>query len=930
MLFAVASENQANIFSVVARDLIARGHVPRFLTFDRYYAQHAGRGLAANGFDGMVLQSLSCHGEWCAYEEKDVGKFVLEAAPQIAKCLVKVNPDCVVLSNDIGPLEQITLRRAESLGIRTVRIQDGLQTINDSRKAWTYRQAVMGEGSCDLNCVWSDSTADDLLEKGVGSTIAVTGNPNYDRLFQQNRKERPFPPFVVLVANQCMARYGEMSAAQEIALYQRVIGQLLQRPDVKVLFKLHPQTDLGDAYQRLVSDMGERVELCTVDDSLEALSQAHALVTFGSTMALEAVLLGLPTAILDYVRFRATDFLREEMVFLEQLHSREFPATLGGPPKLKWFGWFHHNPVDGISTARVNDTLIKMLKDGESEEKRPTEDSVSVITTFNKTDPLNCIQSMLKQGEFLKEIILVDRSEDGALKTALSEILANPKVCLLHAPGANISTALNRALELVTGETVMRIDSDATACHGLLSNAASALKTECGAVFPGFLLRNEFGIFSKACALLEKFHQKDLLEGTLMRVGVQCYAFRRSPDLRYEESTIGTDFHFLSKIAGSFPGSYPFKSIHVPLYMTVSRTEITLSLLEEKRERQIQADSPVNEDLSLSVIYTALRERERILEFLKAAAGQSLDRKQLEVIVLVDETLARDRFLSKGDYPFSLKIVEVPPHLKRESRNIGLSSSSNDICLFFSEYLTPDTHCFRAHLDFHRQQQAKILTGVNLFREPFDRTILALVFAKSELWPIFSRNAGSRLGQVVVPFSSNMSLRREMLNSIPLMSNPDLGLADEEDIAAGYRLWEKGYAIERSSDARAYSEKGVTLRHYFDAVQNIAFKSIHCACVQGSPKALMALLGIQSVTSQVVREWQDAVELAPMLETLLQQLSSIENTIPSFETEEAVRSVNILIEDILAALQVASDQLRVRSFSQYLSETGTTMGQFKG
>ena len=214
------------------------------------------------------------------------------------------------------PQQPAVLRVAEQVGAHTVRLQDGIQRANHDH--WTPllegQANLYGPGPCeggvDLLCLWCDALADQLRRIGVKAHIEVTGNIQLDRLVGVTRRKVSGPPYRILLAHQCFSQLGAMWPSQELAAFDRISRILLDRPDVHLVFKPHPQTHqlMANLLSQLSRIAPDRFEFVNKTPIYELLQSVDGVVTISSSTSVESAALDIPTARL--VHYLSTSNIR--------------------------------------------------------------------------------------------------------------------------------------------------------------------------------------------------------------------------------------------------------------------------------------------------------------------------------------------------------------------------------------------------------------------------------------------------------------------------------------------------------------------------------------------------------------------------------------------------------------------------------------------
>ena len=200
-------------------------------------------------------------------------------ARHVLQVLRQIGPRVLVVGNDRFWTGQTYIRLGDSLGIRTVCLQDGIAAPVPNH---TYSTAahVLAAGA-----LWPA-----LLppENGRPRSVSVVGQPRYDRArsaFQERRRREPLPP--------SRARNRVLLILQDIHRldYARaILEETLRVEGTQVMIRAHPAFRPA-GLDRLT---GPRVQFSRGGNIVDDLAWADLVVTEYSTVAVEALALGLP------------------------------------------------------------------------------------------------------------------------------------------------------------------------------------------------------------------------------------------------------------------------------------------------------------------------------------------------------------------------------------------------------------------------------------------------------------------------------------------------------------------------------------------------------------------------------------------------------------------------------------------------------------
>ena len=536
VFFTCSNENQVKLFMPVARQLRQIGYSPVFVSLDNYYRQKASSLLRSLDMEWTELPCSLPASEWWDLAETQREPLLREAWRALDQLFAARRPAVSVVGNDYGAVEQLSIRAAELYAARTVWIQDGIVHIPPLRPNQRIEPVSLADGGCELVCLWCDRLSNNARNRGIGSEIVTSGNPRYDVLAGQPLYRPHAGPYTVMIAVQCFSKYGLLTVAQEISVYERIARQLLERPDVSVLIKLHPQTAAVDCYQRLAERLGSRVTVISEGDSLAVLEKIDALFTISSTVSIESTAMGIPTRrLMSYVSKDAEMFAAKDAEFEAQIKSTDFPRSISleSMSRAEFLRMFLRD-IDGLATERIA-SAIKDLAD-----KKVIRTEAPLMTMLLESadqTPIAAIRSLLRPGSPGVEILFVDRSVQGDHFRRIEDDISDPRVRLMHIPRTSQSAAVRAALGECRTDLVLRFDSGCIALPGMLERFRRAfeLRPDAAVLLSSSGWRNRVGVVEQLQILESNQSLNDLLKDPMAHNALLAYGFRCDPRLLANE-----------------------------------------------------------------------------------------------------------------------------------------------------------------------------------------------------------------------------------------------------------------------------------------------------------------------------------------------------------------------------------------------------------
>lgn len=372
ILMIVGTRAQAAIMARVISCLSAsRSHSCQVISLDRYYPEHkTSQWLQSRGIPFRFLGPNSIAAPRAGFRFGNnwhrLG-LILEARQHIGHLLKTPRPGVMVLASDVSPIEKMLIHACQQRGIPQLLVQDGMLSRQEHtdygppprspgewlRYGWRYsvrrafhclgllpRPTNYGLSGCTRLAVMGSASQDILVERGVPSqSIIITGQPRYDaalkavslNLEPEVLRELGISPGkrLILYASFLLggSRYGtprddeaNLRALGELARY---LGESYQ-----VVIKAHPLDQMED-YQAHLKHLGIAglIKLVREFDTLSLIRASSLVVTFGSTVAYEALIFRKPLILLNLTRLPDSLELAQEGAALGAHSLEEFLAA---------------------------------------------------------------------------------------------------------------------------------------------------------------------------------------------------------------------------------------------------------------------------------------------------------------------------------------------------------------------------------------------------------------------------------------------------------------------------------------------------------------------------------------------------------------------------------------------------------------------------
>lgn len=279
------------------------------------------------------------------------------------------NPDVIVVSREWTSKFRIGIAQAKKLNIPVVYLMDG---VIEWSYLWNNQSYIQPEGNVHQPLMSSDLVvigqhpARVLASFGLADSLHVVGLPRLDgwsHVWQPKAKP------TVLVATALTPAHDPQQEVTVRQALRDLKAWFTQFPSVKPVWRIAPhlakELEIKNSKE---GPIGPQLESC------------HALVTFPSTVALEGMLTGIPTGIIEYrpvpLYIQSAWEIRSSEAVSEVMHSLLKPV----PQRLAYQRTLLEDElqVEG-ATARLADVLRKVVARGWPEEGTGHEHSTGLL-----------------------------------------------------------------------------------------------------------------------------------------------------------------------------------------------------------------------------------------------------------------------------------------------------------------------------------------------------------------------------------------------------------------------------------------------------------------------------------------------------------------------------------------------------------------------
>jgi hypothetical protein len=220
-------------------------------------------------------------------------------------------PDLVVLPNDAAFPYDCIVQELKLRQIPFILVQEGIRFPLPSAAG----QEVYGRGGAAAIAVWGESSAAYFRRQGVpDSRLWLTGNPRFDTVSSTNwpleanklKEQWCLGQNNLLFLSNPIDDQGFCSSQEKLDLiyrFVRGIGALFDDPEFHLIIKLHGRESVKNTQAALAAlPQFDRMTILGKAPLYPLFALSQAAVIMASTVGLEALLFGLPLAVLEIPR----------------------------------------------------------------------------------------------------------------------------------------------------------------------------------------------------------------------------------------------------------------------------------------------------------------------------------------------------------------------------------------------------------------------------------------------------------------------------------------------------------------------------------------------------------------------------------------------------------------------------------------------------
>jgi UDP-N-acetylglucosamine 2-epimerase (non-hydrolysing) len=192
-------------------------------------------------------------------------------------------------------------------GVPVVHVEAGLRTGNMAEPFPEEMNRVLTGHIASLHCAATQEAAGNLLRENIArDSIILTGNTGIDALFRvvEGIRAGRIPPQTAVSLNPqkkliLVTAHRRESFGEGIRDICRAIRTLAMRPDVQIVFPVHPNPSVRSAVNEMLPDSNVQLtEPLDYPEFVDLLSQAYLIITDSGGIQEEAPSLGKPVLVM--------------------------------------------------------------------------------------------------------------------------------------------------------------------------------------------------------------------------------------------------------------------------------------------------------------------------------------------------------------------------------------------------------------------------------------------------------------------------------------------------------------------------------------------------------------------------------------------------------------------------------------------------------
>jgi hypothetical protein len=244
---------------------------------------------------GIDYNLLDLYSKEAKQQDFDIGW----ALSPLINAIDTINPD-LFIATEVNYILRNAVRYCKQKGVPNIIIQHG------TPNKYSLHAFEPFEGDCFL--AWGDYTRDILINNHVDpSRIVVTGGINFDQTLSIEADKSKIAQLLEIDCGKKWITFttqgsgtGNIPTQEEIAsALTETTNHMMKYNDYQLLFQVHPGQMIEDV-KKIVDTVPEHTaKVIKYKDTEELIAASDGIITFFSTTALDAIILGKPLMLIN-------------------------------------------------------------------------------------------------------------------------------------------------------------------------------------------------------------------------------------------------------------------------------------------------------------------------------------------------------------------------------------------------------------------------------------------------------------------------------------------------------------------------------------------------------------------------------------------------------------------------------------------------------
>ncbi len=220
--------------------------------------------------------------------------------------LEALRPRAVILGQDTSPAGKLLCMAAKSLDIPTIVVQQQVTSDVQCSRESVIPPIPFLPLTADVMSLWGRMSVDVLRHHGASpERLQATGAPWLDELAKRKQFPERNPEPTILLALQHAPKgrrftMYNLPPSQYMPMVDALIRVIHRNPGWKLVIRPHPEDRFSNNLRNSSRDSSDRVTVDNSTDLWDQLESCDAVVTFFSSVAVDALVMGKPLVTMNF------------------------------------------------------------------------------------------------------------------------------------------------------------------------------------------------------------------------------------------------------------------------------------------------------------------------------------------------------------------------------------------------------------------------------------------------------------------------------------------------------------------------------------------------------------------------------------------------------------------------------------------------------